>query len=165
MTGNNDWKQRLEASIGGTEEIVVGTFDFLMPIAGGLLIGLAAAGLMLLSGKIAGVSGIFQGLLSPRAGDIGWRMWFVGGLMVGGTLLLFLQPQMFATGLERSLPVVALGGLLVGFGARLGSGCTSGHGICGMARLGPRSIVATLTFVGSGALATFLINRFAGGAL
>lgn len=139
--------------------------SYIMHVAGGLLIGLAAAGLMLLSGKIAGVSGIFQGLLSPRAGDMSWRLSFVAGLMAGGALLLVLQPQLFATSVERSLPIVALGGLLVGFGARLGSGCTSGHGICGMARLGPRSIVATVTFIGSGALATFLINRFAGGAL
>jgi len=121
--------------------------------------------LMLFSGRIAGVSGIFSGLLDPKPGDMGWRAAFVGGLMAGGAALFALSPETFTSGLDRSLGAVAVGGLLVGFGARMGSGCTSGHGVCGMARLGPRSIVATVTFISSGALVTLLVNRLAGGAI
>lgn len=135
------------------------------PVVGGLLIGLGAAVMMLFSGRIAGVSGIFSGLLAPRAGDMGWRLAFVAGLVAGGAALFAVSPEIFTSELERSWPAVALGGLLVGFGARMGSGCTSGHGVCGMARLGPRSIVATVTFISSGALVTLLVNQLAGGAI
>ena len=138
---------------------------YIGPVVGGLLIGLGATILMLFSGRIAGVSGIFSGLLDPKPGDMGWRAAFVAGIAVGGAVLFALSPEIFATTLPRSLPAVALGGLLVGFGARLGSGCTSGHGVCGIARLGPRSIVATVTFIASGALVTLLVNKMAGGAL
>jgi uncharacterized membrane protein YedE/YeeE len=137
----------------------------LAPIAGGALIGVAAAGLMLLAGRIAGISGIFSGLLAPKPGEIGWRVSFVAGLVVGGALLFVAMPSLFATELPRSLPAVALGGLLVGFGARLGSGCTSGHGVCGIARRGPRSVVATITFISTGALSTFVVNHLLGGAI
>jgi len=135
----------------------------LAPIIGGVLIGLGASALMLFNGKIAGVSGIFGGLLHPKAGDFAWRAAFVAGIIVGGFVLFLLRPDMFGVGVERSLPVVVLGGLLVGFGARLGSGCTSGHGVCGIARLGPRSIVATLTFIATGAVAAFVVNQVFGG--
>lgn len=137
----------------------------LAPIAGGILIGLGAAALMLFNGKIAGVSGIFGGLLTPKAGDFAWRAAFVAGIVVGGIALFLINPTLFGVGVQRSLPAVAIGGLLVGFGARLGSGCTSGHGVCGIARLGPRSIVATLTFIATGAIAAFLVNHVLGGAV
>jgi uncharacterized protein len=136
----------------------------LAPIVGGVLIGLGASALMLFNGKIAGVSGIFSGLLHPKAGDFAWRAAFVAGIIVGGFVLFLLRPDMFGVGVERSLPVVVVGGLLVGFGARLGSGCTSGHGVCGIARLGPRSIVATLTFIATGAVAAFVVNQVLGGS-
>lgn len=139
--------------------------DIINPIIGGLLIGLGAAALMFFSGRIAGVSGIFSGVLSPKAGDLAWRLAFVAGILVGGALYFVFNPEGFESRLDRSLIAVAIGGLLVGFGARLGSGCTSGHGVCGIARLGPRSIVATLTFIASGALITFFVERFAGGAI
>lgn len=135
------------------------------PIAGGILIGLAASALMLFSGRIAGISGIFGGLLSPKPGDFGWRAAFVAGIVVGGGILSAVRPDLFGVGVERSLIAIALGGLLVGFGTRLGSGCTSGHGVCGIARLGPRSIVATLTFMVSGAAAAYLVNQVLGGSI
>ncbi|MFW5740005.1 MAG: YeeE/YedE family protein [Myxococcota bacterium] len=136
----------------------------LAPIIGGILIGLGASALMLFNGKIAGVSGIFGGILSPKAGDFAWRAAFIAGIIVGGIALFVVRPDMFGVGVERSLPVILLGGLLVGFGARLGSGCTSGHGVCGIARLGPRSIVATLTFIATGAVAAYVVNHILGGA-
>ena len=135
------------------------------PIAGGLLIGLGAAAMMLFFGRIAGVSGIFSGLLDPKPGGMAWRLAFVAGLIVGGAAFFLAAPHTFASTLSRSLPAVAVGGLLVGFGVRLGSGCTSGHGVCGIARLGPRSVVATVTFISSGALVTLLVNTLAGGAI
>ncbi len=135
------------------------------PIAGGILIGLGASALMLFNGKIAGVSGIFGGLLSPKAGDFAWRAAFIAGIVVGGAALFLLNPDLFGVGVERSLPIIVLGGLLVGFGARLGSGCTSGHGVCGIARLGPRSIVATLTFMATGAVSAFVVNQILGGSV
>ena len=133
------------------------------PVVGGLMIGLAAAALMLTAGRILGVSGIFSGLLSPKAGEVGWRLSFVAGLLVGGAALFAARPELFANEMTRSLPAMALGGLLVGFGARLGSGCTSGHGVCGVARLGPRSLAATPTFIAFGALTTYLVNHLLGG--
>lgn len=139
--------------------------QFSGPITGGLLIGLAAAAMMLLFGRITGVSGIFSGLLDPRPGDMAWRLAFVLGLVVGGGAFFVLSPETFTSTLSRSLPAVAVGGLLVGFGVRLGSGCTSGHGVCGIARLAPRSLVATVTFIASGALVTLLVNTLSGGAI
>lgn len=141
------------------------TSALLYPIIGGIFIGLAASTLMFFNGKIAGVSGIFQGLLAPRAGDISWRVAFVAGLVVGGAVLNIIKPELFTMELERSIGAVALAGLLVGFGTRLGSGCTSGHGVCGIARLSPRSLVATAIFISSGAVVTFIVNRFLGGSI
>lgn len=134
-------------------------------LGGGLLIGLGAVALMLFSGRIAGMSGVVSGLLEPKPGDVGWRLSFVLGLVAGGALLFALAPERFSFGVPRSLPAVAAAGLLVGFGARLGSGCTSGHGVCGVARLGRRSLVATATFMATGALAAFLVARLFGGAV
>lgn len=120
---------------------------------------------MLFSGRIAGVSGIFSGLLNIKPGDFGWRAAFALGIVAMGALLYALAPQLFGFGVDRSLLAVAAGGLLVGFGARLGSGCTSGHGVCGVARLGPRSFVATLVFIASGAATVFAVNHLAGGSI
>ncbi len=135
------------------------------PIIGGILIGLGASALMLFNGKIAGVSGILAGLLTPKAGDFAWRAAFVAGIVVGGAALFLIRPDMFGVGVERSLPAVLIGGWLVGFGACLGSGCTSGHGVCGIARLGPRSIAATLTFMATGAIAVYVVNHIFGGSI
>lgn len=131
---------------------------------GGALIGLSASILLLFSGRIAGISGIFAGLLSPKAGDTGWRLAFVAGLVLGGLALFLVAPSMFAVSYDRTLPMVAIAGLLVGVGVRLGSGCTSGHGVCGLSRLSPRSLVATLTFIATGAITVFVVRTMMGGA-
>ncbi len=137
--------------------------DFVAPLSGGLLIGAASVGLLLLNGRIAGISGIIGGLINPSRGDFGWRLAFFGGLIVGGFALLALHPGAFPDTPSQSLPVLALAGALVGFGARLGSGCTSGHGVCGISRLSPRSMAATATFMGAGAVAVYAGNHLLGG--
>jgi uncharacterized protein len=127
--------------------------------AGGALIGLAAAALLLLDGRIAGISGIVAGLLTPRSGDTAWRALFVAGLIAGGALLPALTADPF-DGLADTAPArLVAAGLLVGFGTRLGSGCTSGHGVCGIGRMAPRSLVATATFMATGALTVFLVRH------
>ena len=132
------------------------------PLLGGALMGLAAALLLLLNGRIAGVSGIVGGLLERRPTDAASRLLFVAGLVVGGLCLRVLLADPFA-GLGAT-PGVALvtGGLLVGFGASLGSGCTTGHGVCGVARLSPRSLVATATFMLAGGLTVFAVRHLGG---
>jgi uncharacterized protein len=132
-------------------------------LAGGALIGTSASLLLILNGRIAGISGIVGGLVRPRAGDVSWRVYFSAGLVLGGLLLLALKPSAFGAPVVSS-PLTILAGLLVGFGARLGSGCTSGHGVCGISRLSRRSIVATLTFIATGILATFIVQHVLGGA-
>jgi uncharacterized protein len=126
-------------------------------LLGGLLIGAAAAALLLVNGRILGVSGIIGGLLTPRTGDTAWRLWFIVGLLVP-PLLLGLSGTTDAPKFLGSLGIIALAGLLVGFGSRMGSGCTSGHGICGVGRLSKRSIVATLCFMLT-AFATVYLTR------
>lgn len=139
-------------------------------LLGGMLIGLAAAGLLVLTGRIAGVSGVIGGLIHPSPGAGGraerpWRLAFFVGLLVGGALLRLLLPQAFGGAVSRSLPALIVAGLLVGFGSRLGNGCTSGHGVCGVARFSKRSIVATVTFVATAALTVWLTRVAFGGAL
>jgi uncharacterized membrane protein YedE/YeeE len=132
---------------------------------GGALIGLAAALLLALNGRIAGISGIVGGLLPPRAGDALWRLLFVLGLALGALLVRLYSGAPLAVPVESSTFTLVLGGVLVGFGTRLGSGCTSGHGICGLARLSPRSVVAVLTFMASAMLTVFALRHaLAGGA-
>jgi uncharacterized membrane protein YedE/YeeE len=130
---------------------------------GGILIGLSASAMLLLEGKIAGISGICAGILQPGKGDMFWRSWFVAGLIAGGVLLRIFLPNAYDFGIVRSYGVLAVAGLLVGFGTRLGNGCTSGHGVCGISRLSPRSIVATVTFIATGAIVVFLVNHVVGG--
>jgi uncharacterized membrane protein YedE/YeeE len=139
-------------------------FPFWAPLAGGAIIGVASALMLLGSGRIAGISGIVGGLLSksPRA-EVLWRTAFVGGLVLGGAVLLFARPSSFPSSFEASLPMTAVAGLLVGFGSRLGSGCTSGHGVCGIGRMSPRSLLATPTFIATGALAVLFVRHILGG--
>jgi uncharacterized protein len=134
-------------------------------LLGGVLIGLSASAMLLLDGKIAGISGILAGVLRPIRGDTLWRICFLAGLLAGGFLLRTFLPRAFDFGAIRPLPVLVVAGLLVGFGTRLGSGCTSGHGVCGIARLSPRSLLATITFIFTGALTVFLVNHLTGGSL
>lgn len=140
---------------------------WLWPLLGGAMIGLSAALMMLLHGKIAGISGIIGTLMTGEAGpkDRSWRALFFGGLVAGGLLMWVLNPAAFAFELDRSLGALAVAGLLVGFGTRLGNGCTSGHGVCGIARLSKRSLVATATFMLTGVIAVFVVNRLFGGSI
>lgn len=133
-------------------------------LAGGLLIGLASAGLLLLNGRVAGITGIFAGLLEPRAGDTAWRALFVAGLVAGGAAVGVLRPDTFHFDQVRPPLLLLAAGVLVGFGTRLANGCTSGHGLCGVSRFSPRSLVATGTFIAAGALTVF-VGRHLLGAL
>ena len=135
----------------------------LQSLLGGALIGLAASLLLLLSGRLAGVSGIVAGLLQPRRGETLWRALFVAGMVAGGIALAFVHPAAFQPGVARPPLALAAAGVLIGLGTRLGSGCTSGHGICGVSRLSRRSIVATATFMITGA-ATVFVSRYLLGA-
>lgn len=131
-------------------------------LIGGALIGLSSVLLMLLSGRIAGISGILGGLLPPTAGDTTWRLAFIVGLMLGGLGFLYLG-DLSAIAIEADTPILIAAGLLVGFGTRLGSGCTSGHGICGVGRLSPRGIVATAIFLAVGMATVFVVRHLLGG--
>ncbi|KRA14150.1 hypothetical protein C8C95_4196 [Acidovorax sp. 99] len=130
-------------------------------LAGGVLLGLASALFVLLNGRVLGISGIVGGLLRPRAGDIGWRLAFVLGMLVAPSLYWLVvgptQPR-----IDASWGMVVIAGLLVGVGTRYGSGCTSGHGVCGLSRMSPRSLVATLAFMGAGFVTVFLIRHALG---
>lgn len=139
-------------------------FTPLLSLAGGALIGLAASVMLLLEGRIAGISGIVGGLFNPRPGDIGWRVAFVGGLMLAGLGALWLAPEAIHAEVSRAPWLIAVAGLLVGVGTRLGNGCTSGHGVCGLSRLSPRSAVSVLTFMGVGVLVASIVGRLNGGA-
>ncbi len=143
------------------------------PIAatvGGALIGLSAALLLLVKGRIAGISGIAGGIIYPELGDMAWRIMFVLGLVLGGFVYQWLSGDS-TDGLFKgiahiqsvsSTPVLLIAGLLVGVGTTVGTGCTSGHGICGLARRSPRSLAATLSFMASGALTVFIVRQLMG---
>ncbi len=149
------------------ESLEIVNFTPVSAFVGGLVIGLAALWMMLAQGRIAGVSGICAGVFRPRAGgNLPWQIAFLLGLvMAGATAGLWAGEGISSYGLSRSQPALIIAGLLVGFGTRLGSGCTSGHGICGLARLSPRSMVATGPFMVSGFVVAGLITNLAGGAL
>ena len=130
-------------------------------LAGGILLGLASAAFILVNGRILGISGIVAGLLRPAAGDVGWRLSFLLGLLVA-PLLYILVAAPTAPRIDAGWTTVVVAGLLVGVGTRYGSGCTSGHGVCGLSRLSPRSLVATLAFMGAGFLTVFLVRHVFG---
>jgi uncharacterized membrane protein YedE/YeeE len=128
-------------------------------LIGGLLIGLAALLMLLLNGRISGISGIVGGLVTPKSSDAGWRIAFVAGLLLGAFAYVLATGGAIPVTMQASVPVLVAAGLLVGFGTRLGSGCTSGHGVCGIARLSKRSIVATSVFFGVAMLTVFLTRH------
>jgi len=136
--------------------------SFMNALIGGALVGLAAAMMLLFNGRIAGISGISGGLLNYRKNEWAWRLAFVLGLVAGGGLLLLLLPGAVDPTTDRPLWTTGLAGLLVGFGTSLGSGCTSGHGVCGISRLSPRSIVATIVFMAAGFATVFVYGLKAG---
>lgn len=139
-------------------------FTPISSLVGGLIIGLAAALLILLNGRIAGISGILGGLLKPVRTDIAWRVVFLLG-MVLAPALWYVMAGTPTIEIEASTPLLVVAGLLVGYGTRMGSGCTSGHGVCGLSRLSPRSLVATLTFMGAGFVTVYVVRHLlAGGA-
>lgn len=141
------------------------SFTPLQSAAGGALIGAAAVLLMLYAGRIFGATGIVAGVLSPNmAGDRGWRLALLAGMISGPLLIHALTGQMPDLTPVASLPWTLIGGVIVGFGVTLGSGCTSGHGVCGLARLSPRSLAATLTFMAATGLTIFIIRHVIGGA-
>jgi len=140
-------------------------FTPLTSLAGGLLIGLAAAAMLVFNGRIAGISGITGGVLKADRGDILWRALFVVGLLVGGFVYGLVAPNAFAITIDRSTGALVVAGLLVGFGTQMGNGCTSGHGICGLSRFSIRSLVAVVTFMAFAALVVFVVGRFFGGTL
>lgn len=127
-------------------------------LGGGILIGIAVALLLLATGRTAGVSGIIAGILRPSPGDLAWRIAFAAGMVLAPlvcAMIAALPPLQIAAG----YPTLVVGGLLVGLGTRYGSGCTSGHGVCGLARLSPRSIVATLAFMLAGFVTVYLLRH------
>jgi uncharacterized protein len=125
---------------------------WILALGGGAMIGAASALLLLTHGRIAGISGIVGSLLPPAAAhDRGWRVSFLAGLLVAGVVGSLVAPAAIGASV-RSLPILAVAGLLVGFGTRLGSGCTSGHGVCGLSRWSVRSLVAVATFMATGAI-------------
>ena len=136
-------------------------FTLWSSLAGGVLIGVATALFLLFNGRIAGISGILGGLLRPVAGDIGWRMAFVSGLLVA-PLVYGLAAPLPTVQIDANVTTLVVAGLLVGVGTRYGSGCTSGHGVCGLSRLSLRSMVATASFMLAGFVTVFIIRHLIG---
>jgi len=130
-------------------------------LAGGALIGVASSLFILLNGRIAGITGIVGGLFRPIAHDAGWRIAFIIGLIIAPLSWQLFSPLPDIK-IEASYSLLALAGLVVGIGTRYGSGCTSGHGVCGISRLSPRSIIATLAFMGTGFLTVYIMRHLIG---
>jgi uncharacterized membrane protein YedE/YeeE len=130
-------------------------------LIGGLLLGVASAAFILINGRILGISGILGGLLPPKVGDISWRVAFLLGMLAAPTVFMALVPAGFASEprIDAGFWTVIVAGLLVGIGTRYASGCTSGHGVCGLSRLSPRSLVATLSFMGAGFFIVYIVRH------
>lgn len=139
------------------------TFAPLPALSGGILIGLSAVLLLATTGRIAGISGIVGGLMKPADGDIGWRVAFIVGLLAGPLAFAALTGQTPTVTVTSSADVLLVAGVLVGYGARLGGGCTSGHGVCGLARLSPRSLAATGVFLATAMFTVFATRHLIGG--
>jgi hypothetical protein len=140
------------------------TFTPLEGLLGGALIGLASALLLYTDGRVAGISGIFARALVPVRGDFAWRAAFLLGLPLGAAAVIRATGDLHGFAITASWPVLIAGGLLVGFGTALGSGCTSGHGVCGIARGSRRSIAATVTFMAVGIATPFVLRHLLGAA-
>jgi uncharacterized protein len=134
--------------------------EWVQALWGGILIGVSVSLMLLLNGRVTGISGILYGLINPIRGEKIWRLYFLVGLFVGGWTLYYLKPNSFDGSLPTSNWTIVTAGLLVGFGTVLGSGCTSGHGVCGISRLSKRSLVATMIFIGFGILSVFALKKF-----
>lgn len=138
-------------------------FTPLLSSLGGALIGLAAIALLYFNGRIAGMSGIVAGVLRPSADDALWRLVFVAGLISGALLIRWLHPEAMAVRIDVTLVPVLVAGVLVGLGTRVGNGCTSGHGVCGVGRLAPRGMVASLVFFVTAVVTSYLVRHVMGG--
>jgi uncharacterized membrane protein YedE/YeeE len=128
-------------------------------LLGGMVIGLSVSLMLLFNGRVTGISGIINGALNNVKGDTAWRWAFVGGLLAGGFAMNAIRPDLFVNELNTQTPTIIVAGLLVGFGTIMGSGCTSGHGVCGLSRMSPRSLVATLTFIAAGMASVALLKN------
>jgi uncharacterized membrane protein YedE/YeeE len=130
-------------------------------LAGGIILGVASAVFILVNGRILGISGILGGLLPPKVGDTTWRVFFLLGMLAAPTVFHAVVPAQYITAprIDASGWMVIAAGLLVGLGTRYASGCTSGHGVCGLSRLSPRSLVATLSFMGAGFVMVYVLRH------
>ncbi len=133
--------------------------DWINALLGGVIIGISVSLMLLWNGRVTGISGIINGTLSPVKGDTGWRVLFIVGLLLGGLTLKVLNPNIFSGSLQTETWTTVVAGLLVGFGTVLGSGCTSGHGVCGISRMSPRSLVATIIFISAGVIAVAVFKK------
>lgn len=139
--------------------------NILAPLIGGAAIGLAASLMLWANGRVMGVSGILGGVLKPKAKDTLWRVLFLVGILIGSFIIPKLGFSIMTIPFERGISAAIFGGLLVGIGTTIGNGCTSGHGVCGISRLSPRSLAATAVFMTLGILSVSLFNYFSGGQL
>ena len=139
------------------------SFTPIPSLLGGMILGVAAALYVILHGRILGISGIVSGLLHPKESDTAWRLSLVLGLITAPFLAALFFGIFPIIEIDSSWTAIVIAGLLVGFGAQYGSGCTSGHGICGLSRLSPRSLIATLAFMGAGFITVFVIRHLIGG--
>jgi uncharacterized membrane protein YedE/YeeE len=130
-------------------------------LSGGIILGVASALFILMNGRVLGISGILGGLLLPKAGDTFWRLAFLAGMFASPWIFNLLAPTEFITTpqIDADLVMLVIAGLLVGIGTRVGSGCTSGHGVCGLSRMSPRSLVATLSFMAAGFLTVYVVRH------
>ena len=133
-------------------------------LAGGALIGLAASIYLLTLGRVAGISGIYGSLVRREASDRRVKLFFLAGFLIAAVAVRIVHPEAYATTWSASIPVALVAGVLVGIGTQVGSGCTSGHGVCGISRLSMRSLVATITFMGTAALTVFVVRHVIGGS-
>lgn len=128
-------------------------------LAGGMLIGLSVTIMLLFNGRLTGISSILSELLPPKSGNWIWRLVFLTSMIIGTASFIYLFPDSYSARMNYPVSLLIIGGFLVGFGTRLGNGCTSGHGICGIARLSSRSLIATLTFMFSGGVTVYIIKH------
>lgn len=133
--------------------------DWINALLGGVLIGVSVSLMLLWNGRVTGISGIINGALAPVKGDTQWRVLFIVGLFLGGLVMGQLNPKVFENTVISEIWTTVAAGLLVGFGTILGSGCTSGHGVCGISRMSPRSLVATVVFMAAGIAAVFIFRK------
>lgn len=136
--------------------------EWVKALSGGVIIGLAVSLMLLGNGRVTGISGIINGAFQSNFSDRIWRLLFILGLFVGGLLMSHLNPQLFVSTISADFPTVIIAGVLVGFGTLVGSGCTSGHGVCGLSRWSLRSLVATVTFMMAGVVTVLLVRHLGG---